>query len=53
MADERDPDISRKYRELGAEEPPRALDERILAASRQELRKRNWYGPVAIAAVTT
>jgi len=53
MADERDPDISRKYRELGAEEPPRALDERILAASRQELRKRNWYGPVAIAAVLT
>jgi hypothetical protein len=53
MADERDPQVSKRYRELGAEEPPRALDERILAASRQGLRKRSWYGPVAIAAVLT
>ena len=68
MADERDPDISRKYRELGAEEPPRALDEAILAASRRALSdemrshpaplvvptgRRRWYFPVAAAAVIT
>ena len=34
MADPRDPQVSRRYRELGAEEPPHALDEAILAASR-------------------
>jgi hypothetical protein len=66
MADERDPDISRKYREVGAEEPPRALDEKILAASRRAIRgemaahpaplvapagRRRWYFPVAAAAV--
>jgi Tfp pilus assembly protein PilV len=50
---DRDPDVSRRYRELGAEEPPRALDEAILAASRKVVRKRNWYGPMAIAAVLT
>ena len=50
MADERDPDVSRRYRELGAEEPPRALDEAILAASRKSLKRRSWYGPVALAA---
>src|SRR6185295_15328256 len=33
MADERDPKISRRYRELGAEEPPRELDQAILAAA--------------------
>src|SRR4029077_10421935 len=62
MADERDPGISRKYRELGAEEPPRALDEAILAASRRAIEsrpaplvvpagRRRWYFPVAAAAV--
>ena len=50
MADERDPDVSRRYRELGAEEPPRALDDAILAASRNGLKRRNWYAPVALAA---
>jgi hypothetical protein len=53
MADERDPQVSRRYRELGAEEPPRALDDAILAASRKAVRRRGWYGPVAIAAVLT
>ena len=32
---ERDDSVSRRYRELPAEEPPRALDEAILAASRR------------------
>jgi hypothetical protein len=50
MADERDPKLSAHYRELGAEEPPRALDDAILAASRKGLKKRSWYGPVALAA---
>jgi len=50
MADERDPQVSKRYRALGAEEPPRALDEAILAASRRGLKKRTWYGPVALAA---
>ena len=59
---ERDPKVSRRYRELGAEEPPRALDEAVLAASRRaaELHpaplvpptgRRRWYFPVAAAAV--
>jgi hypothetical protein len=51
MAEERDPQISRSYRDLGAEEPSPALDEAILAASRRAVgRKRRWYGPVALAA---
>ena len=33
MADELDPKVSRRYRELGAEEPPRELDQAILAAA--------------------
>jgi hypothetical protein len=68
MADERDPQVSRSYRELGAEEPPRAVDEAILAASRRaisdEMRsrpaplvvptgRRRWYFPVAAAAIIT
>src|SRR4029077_17103229 len=32
MAEELDPKISRRYRELGDEEPPRELDQAILAA---------------------
>jgi resuscitation-promoting factor RpfA len=34
MAEQRDPKVSAAYLELGAEEPPRALDEAILAAAR-------------------
>jgi hypothetical protein len=33
MTEERDPKVSRRYRELGAEEPPRELDQAILAAA--------------------
>jgi len=59
---ERDDEISRRYRELPREEPPRALDEAILAAARRELEtrpaplvapsgRRRWMFPVAAAAV--
>jgi hypothetical protein len=52
MADERDPQVSRRYRELGSEEPPPALDQAILAASRQAVAsRRRWYVPLAAAAV--
>ena len=64
MADERDPKVSQRYREMGAEEPPRALDDAILAASRRAVEsqpaplvvptgRRRWYFPVAAAAVIT
>jgi hypothetical protein len=33
MTEERDPTLSRRYRELGAEEPPRSIDQAILAAA--------------------
>jgi hypothetical protein len=33
MTEERDPRVSRRYRELGAEEPPRELDQAIVAAA--------------------
>src|SRR5262245_42834123 len=33
MADELDPKVSRRYRELGADEPPRELDQAILSAA--------------------
>src|SRR5260221_14047285 len=57
-----DPKISERYRELPREEPPRALDDAILAASRRAVRarpaplvapsgRRRWYVPVAAAAV--
>ena len=48
MAEERDPRLSERYRELGAEEPPRHLDDAILAAARRRWR---WYYPAAAAAV--
>lgn len=48
MADERDPKVSQRYRELGAEEPPRRLDDAILAVSRRRWR---WGAPLAAAAV--
>jgi hypothetical protein len=35
MAEELEPKISRRYRELGDEEPPRELDQAILAAARR------------------
>src|SRR5215831_3405502 len=57
-----DPKLSQRYRELPREEPPRALDEKILAASRRAVEsrpaplvaptgRRRWYVPVAAAAV--
>lgn len=65
MADERhpavDPRISARYRALGAEEPPQALDDAILAAGRRgasarpasldRAQRRRWYAPLATAAV--
>jgi len=59
---DRDPEVSRRYRELAREEPPRALDKAILAAARRELEtypaplvaptgRRRWTVPVAAAAV--
>lgn len=48
-----DPKLSERYRELPREEPPRALDDAILAASRRAVQRRRWYGPVAVAAVIT
>ncbi len=60
MSDERK--ISERYRELAREDPPRHLDDAILAASRRETRsrpaplvvpsgRRRWYFPVAAAAI--
>jgi hypothetical protein len=53
--------VSSRYRELGAEEPPRALDDAIFAAARREAGARpgspghaapqRWYASVAAAAV--
>jgi len=62
MADERDPKVSQRYRELGTEEPPRHVDEAMLAASRRAVHvhpaplvpptgRRRWYFPVAAAAI--
>ena len=59
---DRDEDLSRRYREVAREEPPRALDDAILAAARRELEtrpaplvaptgRRRWAVPVAAAAV--
>jgi len=60
MSDE--PKVSGRYRELPREEPPRALDDAILAASRRAVDARpaplvvptgrqRWYFPVAAAAI--
>jgi hypothetical protein len=57
-----DPKISQRYRELEREEPPRHLDDAILAASRRAVEarpaplvvpsgRRRWYFPVAAAAI--
>ena len=62
MADERDPKLSRRYRELGSEEPSRALDQTILAAARRAADRphaplvtpagrHRWYFSLAAAAV--
>lgn len=59
-----DPKLSQRYRELPREEPPRALDDAILAASRRAIEarpaplvaptgRRRWYVPLAAAAVIT
>jgi len=59
---DREEELRRRYRELAREEPPRALDEAILAAARRELEtrpaplvaptgRRRWTVPVAAAAV--
>jgi hypothetical protein len=64
MTEERDPKVSQRYRELGAEEPPTELDAGILAASRRAAEthlaplvpptgRRRWYFPVAAAAIIT
>src|SRR6267378_283718 len=64
MTDERDPKVSKRYRELGREEPPGELDAGILAASRRAAETRlaplvpptgrsRWYFPVAAAAIIT
>jgi hypothetical protein len=48
-----DPKITRRYRELPREEPPRHLDDAILAASRRATKSRptRWYAAFAAAAV--
>ena len=53
MAEELDPKITAAYSELGAEEPPRALDDAILAASRRPARPwtQRWAVPLSLAAV--
>ena len=51
MADERDPQISQRYRELGTAEPPPALDRAILAAARRATSRHRWYSSLAAAAV--
>jgi hypothetical protein len=53
MTDERDPKLRSAYRALGAEEPPRALDEAILGAARQSAQPwtRRWAVPLSLAAV--
>ena len=53
MAEERDAKISAAYRELGTEEPSRALDEAILGAARKSVQPwtRRWAVPLSLAAV--
>lgn len=46
---ERDERVSAGYRALGGEEPPRALDEAILAAARRS--PTRWRVPLSVAAV--
>jgi hypothetical protein len=62
MADERDPKLSQRYRELGSEEPSRELDQTILAAAHRAADKphaplvapagrHRWYFSLAAAAI--
>jgi hypothetical protein len=60
MAEHEDPRVSAGYRQLGAENPPQAIDAAILAASRRAVGAgprragrplRRWALPVSIAAV--
>lgn len=62
MADERDPDVSRRYRALGGEEPSRELDQAILAAAHRAADKAHaplvapagrhrWYFAFGAAAI--
>src|SRR5438067_7720233 len=62
MADERDPKVSQRYRELPGEEPPRELDQHILAAAHRAIDtshaplvtpagRHRWYFSLAAAAV--
>src|SRR6185503_4385632 len=53
MTEERDPKVSKRYRGLGREEPPRDVDERILAASRRATSagRHRWAASLAAAAV--
>lgn len=62
MSDERDPKVSQRYRELGAEEPSRALDQTILAAAHRAAGRphaplvtpagrHRWYFALGAAAV--
>lgn len=46
---DRDDKVTRAYRALGGEEPPRTLDDAILAASRRP--QHRWRVPLSIAAV--
>jgi hypothetical protein len=48
-----DDDISKRYRELPREEPPRHLDDAIRAAARRAVhtRRQRWYFPLAAAAI--
>lgn len=62
MADERDPKVSQRYRELGSEEPSRALDQAVLSAAHRAADKphaplvtpsgrHRWYFSLGAAAV--
>ncbi len=53
MADEPEPKVTAAYRALGVEEPPRALDEAILAAAGRPARSwsARWAVPLSLAAV--
>ncbi len=51
MPDERDPQISQRYRALGREEPPPELDRAILGAARRATSRHRWYSSLAAAAV--
>src|SRR5687768_4272731 len=47
---EKDAGVTQHYRDLGREEPPRHLDDAILAAARRDVRRKPWLYPVAAAA---